>query len=254
MIDIHCHILPGVDDGPQSMVAALEMMKHASNEGIRTIIATPHHNSKYSNARNTIFDRVDELNELIKKENIDLKILPGQEPRIYGDMAVGYEQSELLTLNNTHKYLFVELPSNHVPRYTKQLLFDLQLQGLQPIIVHPERNQEIIENPDVLYKLVESGASTQVTASSVTGHFGKKIQKFSLQLIEANQAHFIASDAHNLKGRTFLLREAYEKIEKEYGIDMVYLFQDNAEVLVEGKTIYRDIPVQVKRKKFLGIF
>lgn len=254
MIDIHTHILPGIDDGAQDLEASMKMVKHAVNEGITKIIATPHHkNGKYNNVASDIKDRVIEINKHIKELGLPIEILPGQESRIFGDILEDYEKGEILPLNQS-KYLFIELPSNHVPRYTKKLLFDIQLAGLLPIIVHPERNSEIIEHPSILYKLVEQGAATQITASSVTGHFGKKIKKFSLQLIEAGQAHFIASDAHNLSGRSFRLREAYAEIQKEFGNDFVYMFQENAELVVEGNTIYRQPPQEIKRKKFLGIF
>ncbi|MCM3163696.1 tyrosine-protein phosphatase [Metabacillus litoralis] len=254
MIDIHSHILAGIDDGAKDFGDTLNMLRHAANEGITKIIATPHHNNgKYVNNASDIKNKVIELNERIKDQGLSIEILPGQETRIYGDLLEDYEKGEILTLNHS-KYLFIELPSNHVPRYTKQLLFDIQLAGLLPIIVHPERNSEIIEHPSILYKLIEKGAATQVTASSVTGHFGKKIKKFSLQLIEAGQAHFIASDAHNLSGRTFRLREAYDEIGKEFGSELVYMFQENAELVVEGNTIYRQPPLEIKKKKFLGIF
>ena len=254
MIDIHCHILPNVDDGPKDIELSVDMARHAVDEGITTIIATPHHNDSYRNVKNDIIDKVLHLNNILLQKNIPLNILPGQETRIYGEMIEDYDKNEILTLNNTGKYLFVELPSNHVPRYTEQLLFDTQLKGLTPIIVHPERNQEIIENPDKLYHFVKKGALTQVTASSVCGHFGKKIKRFSLQLIESNLTHFIASDAHNLSGRSFRMREAYGVVEKEFGMNGVYLFQENAELLVENKTVFKEIPERVKKKKILGIF
>lgn len=254
MIDIHSHILAGIDDGAQTIEDSLNMAKHAANEGITKIIATPHHNNgKYVNTASVIKDKVIELNERIKEQGLAIEVLPGQESRIYGELLEDYDKGEILTLNKS-KYVFIELPSNHVPRYTKQLLFDIQIAGLTPIIVHPERNSEIIEHPSILYKLVEQGAATQITASSVTGHFGKKIKKFSLQLIEASQAHFIASDAHNLSGRTFRLREAYDEIAREFGNELVYLYQENAELVVENNTIFRQPPQEIKRKKFLGIF
>ncbi|MDF2858571.1 MAG: tyrosine protein phosphatase, partial [Neobacillus sp.] len=133
--------------------------------------------------------------------------------------------------------------------YTEKLLFDLQLKGLTPIIVHPERNSELIERPEKLYQLVEKGALTQVTASSLCGYFGKKIKTFSEQLIEANLTHFIASDAHNVTSRGFKMREAFGIIEEKYGNDLVYLFEENAELLVEGKNVMKEVPEQVKKKK-----
>jgi protein-tyrosine phosphatase len=254
MIDLHCHILPNVDDGPKDLAESVEMAKQAVQQGIKTIIATPHHrNEKYENHGQTIFRQVEEFNRVLKSENLDLTVLPGQETRIFGEMVEGLESSEILPLNQG-KYVFVELPSGHVPRYTGQLLFDIQLKGFIPVIVHPERNQEIIENPEVLYQLVKKGALTQVTASSVSGHFGKTIKKFSLQLIEANLTHFVASDAHNTSSRGFKMVEAFGVIEKSFGIEAVYLFRENAELVVLGKSVFREAPERVKKKKILGLF
>jgi protein-tyrosine phosphatase len=254
MIDLHCHILPNVDDGPKDLAESVEMAKQAVQQGIKTIIATPHHrNEKYENHGQTIFRQVEEFNRVLKSENLDLTVLPGQETRIFGEMVEGLKSSEILPLNQG-KYVFVELPSGHVPRYTGQLLFDIQLKGFIPVIVHPERNQEIIENPEVLYQLVKKGALTQVTASSVSGHFGKTIKKFSLQLIEANLTHFVASDAHNTSSRGFKMVEAYDVIEKSFGIDAVYMLRENAELVVQGKSVYKEVPERVKRKKILGLF
>jgi protein-tyrosine phosphatase len=254
MIDLHCHILPNVDDGPKELAESVEMAKQAVQQGIKTIIATPHHrNEKYENHGQTIFGQVEEFNRVLRSENLDLTVLPGQETRIFGEMVEGLESNEILPLNQG-KYVFVELPSGQVPRYTGQLLFDIQLKGFIPVIVHPERNQEIIENPEVLYQLVKKGALTQVTASSVSGHFGKTIKKFSLQLIEANLTHFVASDAHNTSSRGFKMVEAYDVIEKSFGIEAVYMLRENAELVVQGKSVYREAPERVKRKKILGLF
>ncbi|MFE8698115.1 tyrosine-protein phosphatase [Cytobacillus sp. FJAT-53684] len=255
MIDIHCHILSGVDDGSKDLNDSLELAKAAVKEGIHTIIATPHHkNGSYENPKQAILQKVDELNKLLTKEKIPLSILPGQEPRIYGELLADYHKDEILTLANGGQYLFIELPSGNVPRYTEQLLFDIQMAGLTPIIVHPERNQELIERPDVLYQLVKKGALTQITASSVAGYFGKKIKRFTSQLIDANLTHFVSSDAHNIQNRSFKMIEGLDEIEKQYGVDMVYLFTENAELLIEGKAVYKEAPMRVKNKKFLGLF
>lgn len=254
MIDIHCHILPSVDDGAKDVHESVAMAREAVKEGIDIIIATPHHkNGQYENEKRSIIDEVMKLNDLLKKEQIPLKILPGQETRIFGEFLEADELIHILPLNQT-QYVFVELPSSHVPRYTDRLLFDIQLKGLTPIIVHPERNTEIITNPDILYNLVKKGALTQVTASSVAGYFGKKIQKFSSQLIEANLTHFLASDAHNVNNRTFKMMDALDIVEARFGVDMVYFYTENAELLIEGKNVMKEIPEKVKLKKFLGIF
>jgi protein-tyrosine phosphatase len=255
MIDIHCHIIPNIDDGAKHLTESVEMANQAVKEGITHIIATPHHkNGKYNNTKEEIYKYVTQLNSVLESRQIDLTILPGQETRIYGEILEDYDRGEILTLNNTGKYLFVELPSNHVPRYTQQLLYDIQLQGITPIIVHPERNSEIIENPEILYNLVKKGVCTQVTATSLVGGFGKKIKKFSYELIESNQTHFIASDAHGLKTRNFNMQKAFTLIDNDFGSSMRYYFMENAEYLVNGEGLMIDPPERIKKKKFLGIF
>ncbi|MFZ0445437.1 MAG: CpsB/CapC family capsule biosynthesis tyrosine phosphatase [Bacillus sp. (in: firmicutes)] len=254
MVDIHCHILPGMDDGAQNIQDSIDMAKEAVRAGMTTIIATPHKNNQYNNEKRDILEKVSQLNKTLTDEGIPLTILPGQEVRIYGEIIEDYlSGGKILPLNETN-YLFIEFPSGSVPRYAERLFFDLQTEGLIPIIVHPERNQEIIENPELLYRFVNNGALSQLTAGSLTGYFGKKIKKFSEQLIEADLTHFIASDAHNIRNRTFKMVEAFETVEKKYGIDTVYLFRENAELLVEGKNVFKEIPQQVQRKRFLGLF
>lgn len=255
MIDIHCHILPDVDDGPKDIELSLSMARHAATEGITHIIATPHHrNGHFTNTKQEILSYVEVLNREIVKEEIPITILPGQETRMNGDMVEDYERGELLTLNNTDRYVFVELPSNDVPRYTKQLLFELKLKGLTPIIVHPERNRAIIENPGRLYRLVKDGTLTQVTAASIIGKFGKKIRNFSYQLIERSLTHFVASDAHNLSSRSFHLRAAYKQIEKGFGHAIVDELQENAQQLIDGKDIYAEEPIAIQKRKIFGLF
>lgn len=254
MVDIHCHILPTLDDGAKDISESVAMAREAVREGIDTIIATPHHrNGKYDNNKVDIIREVNRLNNVLKNEEIDLTILPGQETRIFGEYLDEEEYIHILPLNLT-QYVFIELPSSHVPRYTEKLLFDIQLKGLSPIIVHPERNQEFISNPDTLYQLVKKGAYTQLTASSIAGYFGKKVKNFSLQLIEADLTHFISSDAHNITNRGFKITEALDLIDRKFGIDMIYYFTENAELLINNETVFREVPQKVRQKKFLGIF
>lgn len=255
LIDIHSHILPAIDDGAKHITESLAMAKLAISEGIHTIIATPHHkNGLFENTKSNILERLTELNEALKEEAIDIKVLPGQETRIYGEILADYHKGEILTLNNAGRYLFIELPTDSVPAYTESLLYDIQMKGLIPIIVHPERNQEFLDSPNRLYKLVKNGAMTQITAKSLVGGFGKKTKKFAQQLIEQNWTHYVASDAHNTKSRSFHMVQAYDEIENKYGVDMVYLFMDNAELLLQGKLAYKEMPKKMETKKFLGLF
>jgi protein-tyrosine phosphatase len=254
MVDIHSHILPGVDDGARDLSESIEMAKVAVQQGMHTIVATPHHmNNRYENQKQSILAKVEELNRVLQEHKVDINVLPGQEVRIHGELVEGYNAGEILPVNHT-QYVLVEFSSSHVPRYTETMFYDLQNKGLIPVIVHPERNQEIIENPELLYNLVQKGALSQVTASSVCGDFGKKIKNFSHQLIEANLTHFIASDAHDTFSRPFKMREAFDLIETKYGNDMVYLFEENAALLIEGSHVYKEVPERVKKKRFFNIF
>lgn len=254
MIDLHNHILYGIDDGAQSLTDSLEMAKQAVSEGIQTIVATPHYmKNVYENNKQTIMAKTAELNTALQEEGIDLRILPGQEPRIDGELLNNLETGESITLAGS-SYLFVEFPSSHVPRYAERLFYDLQNIGHIPVIVHPERNQEIIERPDSLYHFVKNGALTQVTAGCLCGDFGKKIKNFSFQLIECNLTHLVASDAHNTTSRRFRLQEAYRQVSAKFGADYEYMFQENAELLVAGKNVFKEIPEKIGRKKLFNIF
>lgn len=254
MIDIHSHILPGIDDGAKTEADSIAMAKQAVEQGIHTVIATPHHkNGHYENVRDNILKYTHILNDLFKTENIPLTLLPGQETRINGEMIEDLKDGNLLPLNDS-MYLFVELPSASVPRYTSQILYDIQMAGHIPIIVHPERNRELIENPNLLYELVSKGALTQVTAGSIIGKFGKKIATFTHELIEANLTHFIASDAHNTTSRQFNLQPALETIQTKYGIDTYFMFHENSQLLIDGMNVNKMEPQRIKKKRFFGLF
>lgn len=255
MIDIHSHILPGVDDGAQTLEDSIRMAEAAVEEGITHLFATPHHrNGRYENEKNLILKQVDELNRELFEREIPLHILPGQEIRLYKELIEDLDQGLLVPLHNKVNYFLIEFPSSHVPNDTADIFYELNLRNYHPIIVHPERNSAIMENPDLLYNFISNGALTQITASSINGNFGKKIMNFSHDLIRSNLAHFIASDAHNTSSRGFHLIQAIETIQKQYGIDTRYYLQENAEHVLKGENILIEPPSHIKRKKFLGIF
>lgn len=230
------------------------MAKKAVEAGITHIFATPHHlNEKYVNVKSNIIDRAVRLNESLQQNNIPLNIHPGQEVRIHRDIFTSLENEEILTLDDNGTYLLLELPSGRVPTYTQEVIYELLLKGITPIIVHPERNKELIENHKLLFELVQEGALTQLTSGSIIGTFGKSIQSFSKKIIEHNLTHFIATDAHNIGSRGFTLQQSYETITKTYGIECTFYFKENAEHLIKGQSLSIENPVPFK-KKILGIF
>jgi len=237
MIDIHTHILPAVDDGARNEAESLLMLRAAIREGIHTIVATPHYNRKHSLEKASILDKVENLKQLAKNDQLKIDILPGQEIRLYGDLLEDYQAGKILTLADNSNYMLIELPFKHVPQHTESLLHEIEAQGIKPVIVHPERNLEFLENPDKLYQLVAKGALTQLTTSSLIGYFGKNVQNFSRQLIERNWVHTIATDAHNTSDRPFNMSQAYEEIAKRYGVDYVSYFNGNARLMIEGKSV-----------------
>jgi protein-tyrosine phosphatase len=255
MIDIHCHILPAVDDGARTLEDSIEMAREAVSQGIHTIVATPHHrNNQFNNYRSDIITNVKRLNFALQEAKIPLDIIAGQETRIYGDLAEGLATNEILPVNLDTPYILVELPTSTVPKYTKKLLYDLQVGGFIPIIVHPERNSELLVKPEKLYEIVKGGALTQITAASAVGKFGKKIKSFTHEIIQSNLTHFIASDAHNIHNRGFVMQKALQEVGELYGFDLVSFYQQNAEIMVDGGNVIGDVPEKIIRKRFLGIF
>lgn len=237
MIDIHNHVLIGVDDGPGNSEEAVKLLKQAVDNGITDIIATPHHKTThYTNPSSTVFQKLDELNTIIEEENLHIKVHPGQEIRVNGDILRDLSSEDSLTLNRS-QYVLVELPFNDLPHYTEKLFFDMQMKGYIPVIAHPERCKPIIQSPGRLYNLVEKGAHAQVTATSVTGDLGENLKETSLRMIENNLVHLVASDAHNAEARPFALNEAYEVITEELGSDVTVKLKKNAEKLLIGQDL-----------------
>lgn len=254
MVDIHCHILPKLDDGAKQQLDFLAMAKAAVQDGISHIYATPHHrNGQYENTKLQILDSVAQANHLLQQENIPLVLHPGQELRIHLELFHSIEMGEVLTLDNDGKYLLLELPSAEVPNYTREIVYELLIRGIQPIIVHPERNKSFMKSPNLLFEIVQEGALTQLTSGSIIGQFGKKIKAFAEKIIEHQLAHFIATDAHNTHSRGFSLYEAYETISRKSEIGVTSFLKENANLLLLKEEVKREQPIPF-RKKVLGVF
>lgn len=255
MIDLHCHILAGVDDGAKTIEDSLNMARLAVEQGITHVLATPHHkNRNWNNEKEKVVKLVKELQKEIDDHNIPLTIFPGQEVRIYGEILQDIKEDKILFIDEQRQYLLIEFPTSNIPTYTERLFYDLLSEGITPIVVHPERNREILEHPNRLKTLIDKGALAQLTAASYTGGFGKQIQKLSEQLVEANLVHFIASDAHNIGNRAFHMEEASDKLRKEFGKSKVNEFSQVTKDLVNGEVVVAPTASLIKKKKFFGLF
>lgn len=251
MIDIHCHILPGIDDGASDMEQAIVMAVLAVEEGISTIVATPHHaNGKYSNERDDILHAVRGLNHELDSRGVPLQVLAGQEVRLFDELIRDLSDGPVIPLGDS-PYLLLEFPSSHIPGSAAETIHELELLGIIPIIAHPERNREIAKDPDQLAALIALGALSQVTAQSVTGGMGKKIRDVTLQLCRRNLVHFIASDAHDPVFRPFGLRQAYAAIEHRLGKSFADYYRYNAEAVVAGHPIDAHLAMKPKKHPIL---
>ncbi len=231
MIDIHSHILPNLDDGAKNIEQALQLCRMAERDGVKTMVATPHMmDGQFSFGPETILLRFAELTSFLKKARINLEILPGAEIHITPNLVQKIIRREVLTLNHTGRYILLELPFQRIPPQTKEVIFDLMLNGITPIIAHPERNAEVQEDPNKLYDFISLGALSQITASSLTGRFGSKARKCAIRLIEQNLTHIIASDTHSPDLRPPGLTEAVKTVGKIIGQEaawnMVSLFPE----------------------------
>lgn len=216
-IDIHCHIIPGIDDGAQNYDVALNMLRIAQENGTRKIIATPHFvhgTTRYGFS--TIKEKCVELNQLAQNHGIDIGVYPGFEVFITPELIDLYEQKLIETLAAS-EYMLIEFPMMSIPAYTDDILYKLQLKGVTPIIAHPERYSEIQNNLKLLENFVMRGVQFQVNSGSITGMYGRESKKTALKLIEKGLIHFIASDAHSYRTRSPDLSQAAKVIEKKFG-------------------------------------
>lgn len=237
MIDIHSHILPSIDDGAYDLDQAIAMARQAVRCGVHTAIATPHHrNGRFINERHYVNDMVSELQAQLDHRDIPLRLIPGQEIRVYSRLCEDLDTGLSAALGAS-RYVLLEFPSDRIPSGIQDLLLELQLMGKVAIIAHPERNREIVDNPVKLKELVQMGALSQVTAHSLLGDFGKTITTLSLNLCKNGLAHFIASDAHNTTNRSFVLDRAYEVLQDKVGLEVADAFQQHAVCVVQDLAI-----------------
>jgi len=212
MIDIHCHILPGIDDGSRSLEESLKMAEIAVKDGIQEIVATPHSlDGVYTNRGEDIVSAVLALQAALSENHLDLKLHPGSDLHLCTNMVQRIRSGEACTINNAGKYMLMEFPSQMIPNRAKDEIFALKLNGITPIITHPERNAVVQHDPSVLYEFIQIGALAQLTAMSLTGDFGEYIAHISHILMRHRLIHIIATDAHSAKDRPPVLSGAVEK-------------------------------------------
>lgn len=253
LVDIHSHILPGIDDGAQDFDDTLALAEQAVSEGITHIIATPHYRKlNWLNKKDEVLELTEQVQSFLDDNNIDLKVYPSQEIHVTDHLIDELLDNKLLSLDPYDRYLLLEYPARKLPpKYLDTLSHVIDL-GYTPVIAHVEKQAELFNDPSLLVELIEMGCLTQMTASSLLDPAdGDKC----LELLNQNLIHIIASDVHNLDSRNFHMAEAFELIEQHQSIDHVNYYINNSNQLINGEDIIIKEPkkIKTKKKRFFGL-
>jgi protein-tyrosine phosphatase len=261
MIDLHSHVLHGLDDGARSLEESLRMCEIAYRDGIRTLVATPHTlNGVHQNNRSTILAKVKELNTALEESRfpmdrrqneqdprsksetrssnteIALTILPGADVHLCEEMLSQLDQGKVTTLGDGGKSLLIEFPSQGIPKGAEDVLLQLIERGVIPVITHPERNRDVFQKPQRYHGMIMMGCLGQVTAMSLTGGFGPEARQFAEQLLKHRLLHVIASDAHSTNGRSPVLSSAVEAAGKIVGKEEAWkMVTEYPQAILEGQ-------------------
>ncbi len=219
MIDVHTHILPGIDDGSKTVDESIKILEKAARAGIKVIVTTPHIlESPSSDLYEKILRTTRELENEIVKRKINITIILGAEFFISHDLPDYIEMYKELIIHYKEKYyILLELPVHQIPIYTEAVIFKLLTKRMIPIIAHPERNLEIQHKPDHLKTLIQKGALTQLNAGSLIGVYGKKVQKTAKILLKKKMIHIMGSDIHSFSNDTYPLIKGMTAAQKIIG-------------------------------------
>lgn len=253
MIDTHNHILPYCDDGAANWIQAESMAKQAAEQGIATIVATPHHRKGvFLNRPAHIQDLVERLNVRLQTAGIPVRVLTGQEYHMNAMVTTDLEAGDLQCVARS-RYVLVELSSRFPPKLVPSYLRLLRQRHMEPVIVHPERYRMVIENPSLLSLWLKEGAYFQLTAGSLLGQFGPDIQRTAYTIAEYDHVHLLASDAHDVNMRSNRLRSAYQLLTQEFGRTLADRLIANAGRMLEGEPLLIGAPRRYQRAKWYAI-
>jgi len=235
MIDLHCHVLPGLDDGPQTLGESLAMCRMAAADGIRVVVAMPHTlNGVYCNEGEAVREAVAELQEAVRGEGLSLEILPGSDVHVDPAVKAMIRDGRVMTINDTGRAVMLEFPDYFVREAMCRFLESLIKEGIVPVISHPERCSQFRDD-GLLKEMVRMGAVVQITAMSLTGRFGPGIQAIARSFLERGLVHVMATDAHSANHRPPVLSEAVASASRILGEEASRLVTDNPRALVEGR-------------------
>jgi protein-tyrosine phosphatase len=240
VIDLHTHLLPGIDDGPSSIPESVEMARVAVEAGIRTVVCTPHMHRAYPDTSPEVIHRgVARLREELAREEVPLEILPGAEISLERLASLSEADLGALTLGNG-SWLLLELPFHGWPLSLPQILYDLELRGFGAVLAHPERAESVQRSPDRLRDAVGRGALVQVTASSFSGEHGSAARRAAVGLLQQGLITFLASDAHGVNWRPPDMREGLAAAAAELDVEeeqLAWAVEAGPRLVVEGRPV-----------------
>ena len=241
MVDIHNHILPNVDDGSKSINMSLKMMKHAFDQGVTDVVNTTHFQHPLFMDIDHSIERIENIKSSLQKKlyenDIFIEIHLGYEVYYYENLLKIIEQP-LVTMGKG-KYILIEFAPHNIPSSQKSTLFELKMNGVTPIIAHPERYKAVQENLNLIYDWINSGCLIQIGCGSLLGLMGKKAKKASLSIIKEKCCHILASDAHNDTNRNFCIKDAYNIVKHIIGQkDADKLVFEHPSSIIKGEDLY----------------
>ena len=248
MVDIHHHLLPGLDDGSNSMENSVEMARLAAADGITHIVCTPHANGQYAFDPTINARRTDELRARLAEKNIPVTLGSGCDFHLSFDNVRQAQTDPGRFSINGLGYLLVEVPDYGLPPAITETFYELQLAGLTPILTHPERNPTLQTEPGRMIDWLKGGVLIQVTADSLTGHKGRHAQRMAHELLEKRWVHFLATDAHNTTSRPPRMREAHNLVASKFGASYAH-----ALCVVNPLAVFLGKPFEVEEEP-RGIF
>lgn len=242
--DLHCHLIPGIDDGPADMEAALALCRQMVEQGVRTATATPHQSHSWpANTAGFIRERLADLQRVVKVEGVGLEVLAGADVRVDADFLERLKRDEIITVADRGKAVLLELPDN-VVYPLGELSFQLRLRRVVPVLTHPERCDPLTRDLKTVREWAEQGMLMQVTTGSLLGEFGPRARTAAEEMVNQGLVAFFASDAHGPEKRKPNHRAAYARIAELWGPDAARkLMVDNPAAVLAGKPVR---PVEVR--------
>ena len=236
MVDMHCHVLPAVDDGSQNMEQTIEMLRIASEEGISAMIVTPHYKDDRHNASvQTILSRIAQVQEEVVRQGIFVDLYPGNEIFYFHGVEDMLDKGHILTLNNTDRVLIEFSPSSDYT-YIRNALDGIRASGYVPIIAHIERYECMLRDMTRVKELKNMDIEVQVNVSSAAGKLGSRVQKYIYEMLKGRYVDYMGTDAHDTENRIPEFQECYRKLEKKFDSDYINaVFYENALAIINAK-------------------